>query len=311
MPIPSPAAERSVRRSLGIGVAMAAGGAVLFASKGLFAKALYREGVDFQTLTTLRALISLPLFGLLALGRGPVLRGQPPRAVALAALAGALCYGIGALVDFWALTLIDVSTERALLFSYPALVVAWTAVRKRRWPRPLVLLAMVLTYAGILAVVGGFDGHAWRQNLTGSLMVLFCAGTTASYWLLGERCLPDLGSRAFTIIAMSAAAVLVVLDFVLTHPLGVVATLSGHAWLLLLCLAVLCMFLPTLMQAEGMRRIGAVRGALSATVGPPAAMVLGAALLDERPGWLQILGTAMIVGGVLLIARPGARTDRG
>ena len=59
---------------------MAAGGAVLFASKGLFAKALYREGVDFQTLTTLRALISLPLFGLLALGRGPILSGHPPRA---------------------------------------------------------------------------------------------------------------------------------------------------------------------------------------------------------------------------------------
>lgn len=287
---------------------MAAGGAILFASKGLFAKVLYSEGVDFQTLTTLRALISLPLFALLALGRGPIIRGRPPRAIALAALAGVLCYGIGALVDFWALMLIDVSTERALLFSYPALVVAWTAFQKRRWPKPAVTVAIVLTYVGILAVVGGFDGEAWRQNLTGSLMVLFCAGTTASYWVLGERCLPDLGSRAFTIIAMGAAAVAVVLNFLITHPLGVVATLSGRAWFLLLCLAILCMFVPTLMQAEGMRRIGAVRGALSATVGPPAAMGLGAVLLGERPGALQIVGTAMIVAGVLVIAWPERRT---
>lgn len=283
------------------GLMLAAGGAVLFASKGLFAKALYARGVDYHTLTTLRALISLPLFGALALGRGLRLRSAPPRALALAATAGILCYALGALLDFYALTLIDISVERALLFSYPALVVAWTALRSRRLPSRPVAIALVLTWVGIVLVVGGFDAEAWRANLTGSLLVLFCASTTATYFLLGERCIPQLGSMGFTIVAMTAAAVAVSLHFLATRDPLAIAAIDAPGWLLLLALAVLCMFLPTLMQAEGIRRAGAVRGALAGTIGPPSALLFGVALLGERPGLDQVLGTAMVIAGILII----------
>jgi drug/metabolite transporter (DMT)-like permease len=74
---------------------------------------------------------------------------------------------------------------------------------------------------------------------------------------------------------------------------------------LLFALAVLCMFLPTLLQAEGIRRVGAERGALAGTIGPPAALAFGMALLGERPLVGQLVGTAMVVVGVLLIARVG------
>ncbi len=298
-------ADHPAHRSLVPGIAFAASGAILFASKGLFAKALYAQGVDFQTLTTLRAVMSLPLFVLLAMHRGFSLAGRSRRAIAWASLAGILCYGVGALIDFWALELIDISIERALMFSYPALVVAWTALVRRRWPTRPVVVALCLTYVGILLVVGGFDPVAWRQNLTGSLMVLFCACTTAGYFLTGERCIPELGSMGFTVVAMSAAAVSVCVHYVATHRLAAVAEISPHGWVLLFALAILCMFLPTLLQAEGIRRVGAERGALSGTIGPPAALAFGMALLGERPLMGQLVGTAMVVIGVFLIARTG------
>jgi len=283
-------------RSLAAGVAFASSGAILFASKGLFAKALYLEGVDFETLTMLRAVMSLPLFLLLAMHRGFSLVGRSRRAIAGAAFAGVLCYGAGALIDFRALELIDISIERSLMFSYPALVVAWTA--------------LVLTYAGILLVVGGFDPVAWRQNLAGSLMVLFCACTTACYFLTGERCIPELGSMGFTIVAMTAATVAICVHFAATHAFGDIAAIAPHGWVLLFALAILCMFLPTLMQAEGIRRIGAERGALAGTIGPPAALAFGVALLGERPLAGQLAGTAMVMVGVLLIARTGDARER-
>ena len=286
-----------------LGLLLTAGGAFLFASKGLFAKALYREGVDYQTLTLLRSLIALPMYALLAVNRGLRVHRLPPRAVALAALAGVLCYAIGAMIDFHALEIIDVSIERALLFSYPAVVVFYTALVRRQLPSPAVALAVVMTYVGILFVVGGFDAAAWQRNLAGSLMVLFCATTTATYFLVGERCIPQLGSMAFTIIAMVAATGAVALYYLVSHPLAAIGAVSPHGWLLLLALAVLCMFLPTLMQAAGIKAIGAVRGALVSTVGPPAALLLGAALLGERPGPVQLLGTALILVGVVIIGR--------
>lgn len=291
-----------------VGLLLAAGGAILFASKGLFAKALYAEGVDFRSLTLLRALIALPLFVGLAVHRGIRLGSLPPRAVLGAAFAGVWCYAVGALIDFHALELIDVSLERSLLFSYPALVVVYTAVTTRRLPSRTVVTAVIATYVGILLVVGGFDAAAWKRNIGGSAMVLFCATTTATYFLIGERTMAQLGSMGFTIIAMVSATVATLLYCLPFHPVEAALRVSAQGWLLLLALAVLCMFLPTLMQAAGIQRIGAVRGALVSTVGPPAALFLGAALLGERPGPAQLVGTALIVAGVVVIGRAGARS---
>jgi len=291
-------------RNATTGFLLAGAGAILFATKGVFSKALASGGVDFLTVTALRAVLALPLFAALALWRGVSLRGAPRHALYLAALAGVLCYGMGALLDFRALELIDVSLERALMFSYPALIVAWIGITRRQLPDPTVLLALVLTYAGILLVVGAFDLDLWRQNLAGATLVLCCAAATAAYFLLGERSIPHLGSHGFTIVAMAAAAVCVVIAFLLRHPLSVVLQLDLHQWMLLMALAVLCMFLPTLCQAEGIRRIGAQRGSMASMIGPPAAMLLGVALLGESPGVWQLTGTGLIVVGIAIIARP-------
>ena len=298
----SPQARRATA-----GLLLAAGGAILFASKGLFAKALYAQGVDFRSLTLLRALIALPLFTRLAVQRGLRLGQLPPKAVLGAAFAGVWCYAVGALIDFHALELIDVSLERSLLFSYPAIVVLYTAITTRRFPSRTVLGAVVATYVGILLVVGGFDAAAWQRNLAGSAMVLFCATTTATYFLIGERTMAQLGSAGFTIIAMVSATVATLLFCLPYHPIDAALRVSGRGWLLLAALAVLCMFLPTLMQAAGIQRIGAVRGALVSTVGPPAALLMGSALLGERPGLAQLLGTALIVTGVVVIGLNGSR----
>jgi drug/metabolite transporter (DMT)-like permease len=277
--------------------------ALLFATKGLFVKVLSARGVDYLTMTMVRALLALPMYAGLALWRGFNLRRAPRGAVALAALAGAMGYGIGSLVDFRALELIDVSVERALLFTYPALIVAWQAFSRRRLPRPAVLLALTATYAGILLVVGGFNAALWKQNLFGALLVLACAACMACYFLLGERTIASLGSSGFAIIALSSAAGFVLTVFAIARPMAAVTALSAHDWLLLGALAVMGMFLPTILQAGAISRIGAERGALASTIGPPAALLLGVLMLGEKPDLWQLLGTAFILTGIVLIAR--------
>jgi len=297
---------RDTRRAGGFVLAGCA--ALLFASKGLFVKILAARGVDYLTMTMVRGLLALPLYAGLALWRGVQLRRMPPRVLALAGLAGALGYGVGALVDFRALELIDVSVERALLFTYPALIVCWRALARRRWPRPAVLAALAATYGGILLVVGGFNAALWRQNLTGALLVLTCAACMACYFVLGERSIAVLGSAGFTLVGLSAAAAFVLAAFLCARPVAPIGMLDARDWLLLMALAVLCMFLPTVFQAGAISRIGAERGALASTIGPPAALLLGVLLLGERPDLWQLLGTALIVAGIVLIAR--ARPER-
>lgn len=45
-----------------IGFFLVAGAAMLFASTGLFGKALYARGVGFELLVTVRAVLAMPLF---------------------------------------------------------------------------------------------------------------------------------------------------------------------------------------------------------------------------------------------------------
>jgi drug/metabolite transporter (DMT)-like permease len=290
-----------------IGMLCVAGAAILFASKGLFSKALYQRGVSFELLVTVRAVLAMPLFAWFALranrqAPGVAAKPLPTRAIVAAAMAGITCYYVGAMVDFWALTLIDASVERVLLFSYPALVVLFHAFMRKKAPERRLLIAMIITYIGIFFAMGGIDLHEFSQNLFGASLVLIAAVTTACYFLIGERYTHELGSTRFAAIGMSSSAVVLVVHFCLFGSLHELSTLDAHDWMLLGILAIACMFLPGLMQAEGMRRVGAQRAAIGSTVGPPTTIALAALFLDERLNVWQVLGSAMIIASVLMMS---------
>jgi drug/metabolite transporter (DMT)-like permease len=320
---PANAHEIHARR---LGMLCVAAAAMLFASKGLFGKALYARGVGFELLVAVRSVMAMPLFVWVGLRSGagaPVVSGDdeaqtPPvapaprarpraRAVLGAVVAGITCYYVGALVDFWALTMIDASVERVLLFSYPAMVVMIDSVIRRRAPEPRVVVALAVTYVGIFFAMGGIDIFELRANLLGAGLTLVAALTTAIYFLIGERYTRELGSARFASIGMSAAAVLLALHFLVFRSVEEIAVLGVREWVLLGILAMFCMFVPGLLQAEGMRRVGAQRGAIGSTIGPVTTVVLAAIFLDERLNLWQLLGSAMIVGSILVLSL-GKRT---
>jgi drug/metabolite transporter (DMT)-like permease len=226
-----------------------------------------------------------------------------------AVFAGIICYYVGALVDFWALMLIDASIERVLLFSYPAMVVLIGAVLDRRAPEARVVWAMVLTYVGIFFAMGGIDVAELQANLFGAVLVLVAALTTAVYFLIGARYTRELGSTRFAAIAMISAAVLLAMHFAVFGSFEEVRALRTGDWLLLTVLGIACMFVPGLLQAEGMRRVGASRAAIGSTIGPPTTIVLAALFFDERLNLWQVLGSAMIVGSVLVLSTGKAQQN--
>lgn len=287
-----------------LGATLVALAAMLFATKGIFAKQLYALGVDVEALVTIRATLALPLFWIFALRRESLaaICATPWRAIAVAGGVGALCYYVGALLDFFALTLIDASIERVLIFSYPAMVVLFVSVRDRQAPGLRVLAAVGLTYVGIFFTMGGFDLAELRANLVGALLVIGSALTYAIYFLVSERYTREIGSARFTLFAMTAAPLCLLIHFFASEDAVTELTaIRPAAWLLLAALSVLCMFLPALFQAEGVRRIGAQRGAVLSTVGPPTTALLAWALLGERLSGWQWLGVVMIVVGILVL----------
>jgi drug/metabolite transporter (DMT)-like permease len=284
------------------GAAIAAFGAFCFATKGIFTKLLYARGWDFESVLTLRAVLALPILWAWALWKvGPAQMLSPPRTPLLGAIAGGFtCYYVGTLFNFYALTLIDASVERVLLFSYPSIVVLLHALLYRTWPSGRVLAALGLTYAGILMVVSGFDLAIFRANMAGAGFVLVCSLTFALYYLASDRWTPRIGSVAFTVYAMTAATACLLVHYAAVgrpHALPVDLEIAG----LFAGLVVIATVFAMLAMSEGVRRIGAQRAAVVSTVGPPITILLGASLLGERLTVPQWLGVALIVGGVFVL----------
>ncbi len=294
-----------------VGLLLVAGGAMLFALKGVVTKFIYAHGMDYESVVVLRALAALPLFWAWALhhGAASAVWRAPRKAVAAAAGAGALCYGLGSLLDFHALTLIDASLERALLFTYPAMVVLAAAVSDRQLPSGTVLAAIALTWVGVALAVGAFDGDVLAANARGSAYVLLCAATFATYFLVSERYTRRVGALPFTVFAMTGAAAALLAWYLPRHAGWPVVPDATTGWLMVV-LVVFSTFAPVLMLAEGIRRVGAQRGAIVSTVGPPFTIVAAWILLDEQLTAGQLLGTALIVIGILAVERARRRAAR-
>jgi drug/metabolite transporter (DMT)-like permease len=287
-------------------VLLVAIGGIGLASKGLFAKLLYARGVDVQTVLVLRTVLAMPGFVLVGLlfGSAASIRAAPPRVWLLAMAGGFMCYYVGASLNFFALSLIDASIERALLFSYPALVVMANSVIRRRLPSRPITLAILVTWLGIALVVGLFDSQIFEQNLTGAVLVLICGATMAFYLMVTERVTRSMSSAAFTTIAMTTAALCFVVQFAFRGSVEDLQ-LDGGSWLLMAGLVIFATIVPLFSLAEGVRRVGAQRGAVVSTVGPPATILMAAIVLGERMEAVQIVGVACILAGILVLELRG------
>jgi drug/metabolite transporter (DMT)-like permease len=60
--------------------------------------------------------------------------------------------------------------------------------------------------------------------------------------------------------------------------------------------------LPTFMTAEALTRIGPNHVAILGALGPVATIFFGFVGLDERMTWLQMAGTVLVLGGVVLVS---------
>ena len=283
-------------------------GSVLLGAKGVVAKILYARGLDFETVVSLRAVLAIPGFFAIAVWQGGLapLRLVSQAVLLQATLAGVICYAIGASANFFALTLIDASVERALLFSYPAMVVMVGWIASRRRPRALTLVAVVATWLGIALTVGAFRQSLLAQNIIGAGWVLFCSATIAYYFMVSAKLTREMGSAQFTLVAMTAAGVALAVSYGVRFGWAEI-DMDAETWAWFLGLVVFVTVLPLYLIAEGVRRIGAQRGAIASTVGPPSAALLAIAFLGEVVTAGQLAGIALIVGGILALElRPRA-----
>ncbi len=284
------------------GLALASAGSIAFSGKAIIVKLAYRHGVDAVTLIMYRMLFALPLFVLLAwwAGRGkPALTRRDLLAVAGLGFSG---YYLASFLDFAGLQTTTASLERLILYLNPTLVLLLGALLHGQRVRPRQLLAMTVSYAGVLLVFGHELNLGGHPSAIGALLVFGSAVSYAIYLSYSGSEVKRLGALRLTGWATSVACLFCILQFVLLRPLAAAAVAPPVIWLSLLN-ATLCTFAPVLMVMMAIERVGATLTAQTGMIGPLSTIMMGVLILGEPfNGWI-LAGTVAVLAGVWLLAR--------
>ncbi|HEY0662292.1 MAG TPA: DMT family transporter [Lysobacter sp.] len=295
-----------------VGLALAAAGAVLFSAKAILAKLQFRYGLDALDVMALRMGFSLPLFGLLAVRethRAHV-RGRhlSPRDLGLIVVLGVLGYYLSSLLDFWGLQYVPVSLERLILFLNPTFVLLLGVfafgrrVARKEW------IALAVSYLGVALVFGENLRLDGEHVLLGSALVLLAALAYASYLAMSGQLIARVGSLRLVAYAMCVSTAATIVHYLLARDVAHLLQLPTPAYWLALANALFCTFLPVTFTMAAVARVGAGSTAQLSVLGPVSLLFLGGWMLGETVTALQVLGTAVVLGGVVMLTRPAANS---
>ncbi len=288
-------------------------GAILFSTKAIIVKKAFNHThIDALTLLTLRMIFSLPFYVAAALittsdkERTMLSRKQWLYIIVL----GLFGYYLSSLFDFIGLQYVTAGLERLILFLYPTFAVLINAFvfkqkmsRIQRWALMLTYTGIAIAYAGELRIDFGNAKFLW-----GSFLIFLCAITYSIYIVGSGKIIPVAGATRFTAYAMLSATAGIFIHFTLSGKSLQLLYSGNGLWWYGLLLAVAATVIPTFMISNGLKRIGSNNVAIISSIGPVSTIVQAHFILGEKIFPEQVIGTILVIAGVLLIgwrSRPG------
>lgn len=294
------------------GLALGAGGAVLFSSRAILIKLAYAYQVDPITFLTLRMVFSLPFFLAVALWsqRGSATRiAMSRRDKWSVAGLGLLGYYLASYLDFVGLQFISASLSRLIQFLSPTLTILIMALFFARRIHLREVAALAVCYAGIALCLAHDVRSSGSISVTalGSALSFLSALFYAVYLIFSNGLIARIGSMRFTAYAMTVSCVAVIVHFLVTRwwtdslggSFNLPAPVLGYG----VIMALLCTVLPVFMVSEANCRIGPAQVGFLTSLGPVAALVLGFILLAETITASQLAGMALVLAGVWLLSK--------
>jgi drug/metabolite transporter, DME family len=286
---------RSVQKRGGLFILAAA---LLWSSLGVAGRFAFRAGVVPLEAAFYRAAISVAILLVFLVATNRRALRIHPRDLGLFAAFGLIGVAAFFVVYMTAINTTTVATAAILLYTAPAFVLVLSALLFGETLTTPKAIAVACAFTGCVLVGRGYDPSSLRLNLPGVLAGLASGLAYALYTIFGKA-------------ALRRYAPLTVLTYALgfgTIFLGTVALVTAviprahpsSGWMALGYLALVTTLLAQVLYLTGLRYIDAGPASLLATVEPVTAAMLGYIVFGERLEGLQIAGSALVVGAVML-----------
>ena len=278
----------------------ALGGAMCIAFSGIF----YRwSEVSPETGAMYRALFGLPFLAVIALGERRRHGPMPGRSRRLAAIAG--LFFAGDLI-FWHYAIGAVGAGLATVLANLQVIVvglvAWLLLGER--PSRSILVALPVVLVGVVLISGIVGQGAYGEDPgLGVVLGLLTAVCYAGYLLVIRGVGRDLRRPAGPVtVATAATAVSAAGVGVALGTLELAPGASSLFWLALL--GITAQFGGSLLIAVSLPRLPAVVTSIILLSQPVVTVGLAMVLLGEAPSVPQLLGVALVIGGIALATVP-------
>jgi drug/metabolite transporter (DMT)-like permease len=290
------------RQTFLVGLVIAITGAILFSTKAIVAKLLYRYHLDAVTVLAFRMLFSLPVFAAVAVWRAktdaPLSKADRGRLVVL----GLIGYYLSSYLDFLGLQYISAGLERLTLFLTPSFVLLFSFFFLKRKVSRLEWAALTTSYSGIVLVFL-HDAKTGGDNIAlGCTLVLSSAISYALYMMFSGELVKRVGALRLVAYAMCYSTLACVAQFFLLRPVSMLVQ-PNAVYGLSVVNAIFCTVLPVFLTMIAVSRIGAATTAQAGMVGPVSTLFLGAVLLNEPITAIQLLGTALVLSGIYILSK--------
>jgi drug/metabolite transporter (DMT)-like permease len=289
----------------GLGYAAALGSAAFFAIGGVIAKSAFDMGVPPRVLAEWRVLFAFVAFtAIVALWRPRELRIRREDILWFAAFG---IFGMGAVqwLYYEAIQRIPIAVALVIEFTAVILVLLYARLRGRKVGRAL-WYAGALSLAGCFFASGAYDAGLRAVSTDGILIAALVAFLFTSYFVLGER----LASRysAWTLAVYGFGFAL--LGWQLMQPVWALpwTTTPPDVWYRVAGVVVLAAIIPFTLGFVALRLLPGARVSIVATSEPFIAALIAWVTLGQSLQIPQILGGALVLGGILIAQthRPSA-----
>lgn len=281
-------------------------GAICFSTKGIFAKLAFKYGVDGLQILTLRMLFALPfyiviLFNDYKKAPQPILKNDWINIISL----GLIGYYLAALFDFLGLQYVSASLERNIIFTYPTFVLLMSKLFFKRKIHAIQIIAVMICYSGILlAFYSDKAAYASANLMKGTVFVLLSSVTYALYLVKSDGLIKNVGVIRFTCISMIVSCLAVLVHYFIVHGTDIFS-FPPQVYYIGVGVAIISTVLPSFLMTKGIEFIGSSNMAIIASVGPIATIFLSNFILKEQISFLHIIGTILVLTGVLIISVKG------
>lgn len=186
-----------------------------------------------------------------------------------------------------------------LQYLAPSMIIIYLLMRYGKRPSTGEIISVILALAGTICLMGnnGFSFESFRSDVL--FWGLLSAVGVAVYSVSPVRLLATYGTIPIVGFGMLLSGLVAAVLFQQPHSYA-----TWDVWTVVGCFNVV--FLGTIVSfnayLEGVKRIGAVSGSILSSIEPISAAFFGWALLGNQFNWVGILGMAMIIATVIIIA---------